>query len=333
VLGYYPTNDKRDGRFRNVQVKVSQPGLRVRTRRGYAAPVPAKKENPTKGTGAEKTSAELADVLNSPIPVSGLTLSAFAAPFKGAAAKDAIALAIEVDASEMTFKPRADGRYGNDLEIALYAADEKGKIKDGARDVINVILRPTVKEMRSPFRVVRRIEVPPGKYQMRIGARESGGKTGTVVYDLDAPDFSKGPIAMSGIVLSTTSSGRIPTASPDPKVNEFKDVLPSPPSASRVFFRNDTMSVFAEVYDNLAQAAHRVIIKTSVLSDEGKVVFTTSDERKSEEIKGSAGGGYGHTAQIPLTSFAPGRYVLRLEAQPTLGNTAPIMREVEFRVQ
>ena len=35
MLGYYPTNDKRDGRFRNVQVKVLTPGLKVR--RGAAS--------------------------------------------------------------------------------------------------------------------------------------------------------------------------------------------------------------------------------------------------------------------------------------------------------
>ncbi len=42
VLGYYPTNDKRDGKFRNIQVKVLKPGLRVHTRRGYVGPVPGK---------------------------------------------------------------------------------------------------------------------------------------------------------------------------------------------------------------------------------------------------------------------------------------------------
>jgi VWFA-related protein len=335
VLGYYPSNDKRDGRFRNVQVRVTQPGLRVRARRGYVAPVSSKKENPAKGSPAQGTSPELRDALNSPIAISGLTISAFAAPFKGAGTNDAIAMAIEVDGTVMRFKQNAAGLFANDLEMTLYAADGNGKIKDGARDVLALTLKPQTYEMvrRGGFRVIRRLQVPPGKYQLRIGARESGGKVGTVIYELDAPDFSKGPISLSGIALASGSGSRLPTFNPDPTANEFKDVLPAPPSALREFPRGDTLAVFAEVYDNLGPTAHRVIVTASVLSDEGKVVFTTSDERRSEELKGSAGGGYGYTTSLPLTQFAPGRYVLRLEAKPTLGNSAPISRDVEFRVR
>jgi VWFA-related protein len=37
LLGYYSTNTKLDGRFRKIQVKVTQPGIDVRARRGYKA--------------------------------------------------------------------------------------------------------------------------------------------------------------------------------------------------------------------------------------------------------------------------------------------------------
>jgi Ca-activated chloride channel family protein len=38
TLAYYSTNDRRDGRWRALQVAVSKPGLLVRARRGYYAP-------------------------------------------------------------------------------------------------------------------------------------------------------------------------------------------------------------------------------------------------------------------------------------------------------
>jgi hypothetical protein len=333
VLGYYPTNDKRDGRFRSVQVRlVNHPGLKVRTRRGYNAPTPAKKESAAKGTAAERTSPALLDALESPVPVSGLTLSAFAAPFKGANNTDTIALAMEVDAATMKFAPQADGRYASDLEVTLYAMDSgNGKVKDGAHDVVGVVLRPQVTQMRGPFRVLRDLTVPPGKYQLRIGAKEGGGKVGAVTYDLEAPDFSKGAIAMSGLVLSSQESTRIPTASRGSAA--LKDLFPAAPSASREFQRGDELSAFVEIYDNLGKTpSHRVVITTTVLSDDGKSVFTASDERKSDELTG-AGGGYGHVSKVPLSTLAPGRYVLRLEARPTLGNSAPILRETEFSVR
>ena len=68
VLGYYPTNEKLDGRFRNVQVKVLKPGLKVRARSGYVAPVPAKKEKPAKGSPEERTSPGAARRARQPDP-------------------------------------------------------------------------------------------------------------------------------------------------------------------------------------------------------------------------------------------------------------------------
>jgi VWFA-related protein len=333
VLGYYPTNDRRDGRFRNVQVKVLRPGLRVRARRGYVAPVPGRNETKETAPSTEKTSPALRDALDSPVPISGLSVNAFAAPFKGPDRKVAIAMAVEVDFTGVRFAPRKDGLFNNDLELTMYAADTvKGKIADGARDVVSVALKAGSREMRSPFRVVRRLEVPPGRYQIRVGARESSGTLGTVILDVDAPDFSKGPLALSGIALASTAGGRIPTASPDAGVNEFKDVLPSAPTASRDFRRDDTLAVFAEVYDNIGKTPHRVSIAAEVLSDAGTAVFTNADERKSDELQASPLG-FGYTTKIPLSALTPGRYVLRITAKASLGNGDPVSRDVEFRVQ
>jgi hypothetical protein len=48
LLGYNSTNAKPDGRFRRIQVRVRQPGVEVRARRGYRAAAPAEADTPPK---------------------------------------------------------------------------------------------------------------------------------------------------------------------------------------------------------------------------------------------------------------------------------------------
>jgi predicted phage tail protein len=86
------------------------------------------------------------------------------------------------------------------------------------------------------------------------------------------------------------------------------------------------------VYDNVSRAAHRVMLKTTVTGDTGTVVFTNQDERRSEELGGKTGG-YGYATTIPLTNLAPGRYVLRVEAQSSLSQGGTAARELEFRIR
>src|SRR4029078_3966070 len=37
LMGYYSTNSKLDGKFRNIKVRSKRPGVEVRSRRGYNA--------------------------------------------------------------------------------------------------------------------------------------------------------------------------------------------------------------------------------------------------------------------------------------------------------
>ena len=194
------------------------------------------------------------------MPISGLGISAFAAPLRGSNNKVAIAMALELDPARLRFTEK-DGQFIDDVEVVAVAVDEKGEVRDGARDLVQLQLRPQTYALvsKAGMRIMRRLEVPPGRYQLRIGLRETGGgAVGSVLYDLDAPDFSKAPLSMSGLFITSASATRVPTANPDP---EFKDVMPGPPAATRVFPRGDVIALFAEVYDNMLRTPHRVSIR------------------------------------------------------------------------
>jgi VWFA-related protein len=331
LLGYYAANPARDGRFRSVQVRVTRPGLTVRARKGYLAPRKRPVSKPAPNRIEAQMPPEIREALASPIPTRDLGLTLFAAPFVGVAPKASVALVIEIDPAALTFVQK-DGTFNTDLEVHFLAIDAGGKVQGGGRDVAPLRLREANYQSvtRSGVRLTRRLELPPGRYQIHVAARETNrGRLGTIRQDLDVPDFSKGPLVMSGITLTSESAGRIPTVNPDPG---FTDVLRGSPTAIREFPRSDTLALFAEVYDNQTAAAHRVAITTTVTADDGRVVFTTGDERASQELQGKKGG-YGYLAKIPLAELTPGRYVLRVGARTLLAKGGTAARELEFRVR
>jgi VWFA-related protein len=331
VLGYYPTNDRRDGKFRKIEVRVTKPGLEVRARKGYVAPRGGKAAQPVQAK--EGTSPLLAEVLNSPLQMSGFRLTAFAAPFKGRAPNASVLLVVQTQGSDFAFKPKAD-RFDDSLELSVIAVDEQGgKVKGGVRHSLAMPLKPQNEALvaRTGLRVTSRFDIPPGRYQLRIGALETNEKrTGSVYYDLEVPDFAAGPLSMSGVVLSSTLASATPTIA-GVADDELRKALPGPPTATRVFRAGEALALLAEVYDNETKTAHIVDITASLLTDDGREVYKHADERSSSELGGGKGG-YGYTTQIPLKGLAPGLYVVKVEARSRLAKGPSASRAVQIRV-
>ena len=154
------------------------------------------------------------------------------------------------------------------------------------------------------MRVATRLQLPPGRYQLRVAARESGtGRVGSVNYDLDVPDFTKDPIAMSGVVIASASGQRMSTAKPD---EELKGALArSAGGRAHVPARRRAGSVCRGLRQR-RKTPHNVDITTTVVSEDGRNVFKSAEERASSELQGKPGG-YGHQARISLKDFAPAR--------------------------
>jgi len=320
MLAYYPPNPKRDGKFHNINVRVKRPGLTVRARRGYANPTGKTPEAPK-----SDLSAEMLDTLRSPIPVSGLGMKVFAAAFKGTAPNASVLLGVELRGRDLV--TAANGK----VEVAYWAVDAKGKMKASQKESITLNLRPETKTRveQTGLRVLSRMDVPPGSYQLRVAAHDaSGGAVGSVLYDLDVPDFTKSRIAMSGLVLTSATASQQPTPKPDA---DLRSLLPGPPVAARSFPQNDQLALFTDVYDNDVSPVHKVDITMTLTSDEGRVVFKNEEERSTADLAGKPGG-FGYATTLSLTDFDPGLYVLKVEARSRLGAEVMASRDVQIRI-
>jgi VWFA-related protein len=322
VLAYYPP-DARPGRSHKIDVRVTRPGLTVRARKGYITP---KKVDPPKNAPKDVRTAEVRDALESPLPTSGLTMHAYAAPFKGTQPNASVLLGVEMRGKDL--KLGAPGA----IQLSYLAVDANGKVKGGSTDSLAMTnLRPATRERieETGVRVLNRLELPPGKYQLRVAAHDTaGGNVGSVLYDLEVPDYSKVPFGISGLVMTSASTAAMPTVKAD---EQLKPVMPGPPVAARSFPQNDELALFAEVYDNAGGTPHKVDITTSVTTDEGRVLFKSDETRDSADLGGNSGG-YGYMARVPLKDLAPGSYVLTVSAKSRLSNTPAAERQVRLTV-
>jgi len=322
VLAYYPP-DPRPGRIHKIDVRVTRPGLVVRARKGYITP---KKTEPVKTSAKDIRTAEIRDAIDSPLPVSGLTMRVFAAPFKGTLPNASVLMGVELRGRDLKLS------QAGSIQVSYMAIDTSGKVKAGNTDSLTMgNLRAATKERieETGMRVLNRFELPPGRYQLRVAAHDAaGGNVGSVLYDLEVPDYAKNPFGISGIVMTSASTAGMPTAKADEQV---KPVLPGPPVAMRSFPQNDEVALFAEVYDTPGNTTHKVDITTSVTTDDGRVMFKTEDTRDSADLGGKSGG-YGYTTRIPLKDLAPGNYVLTVAAKSRLGNATAVERQVRLVV-
>ena len=327
VLGYYPTNERRDGRYRKIEVRLTRPGLIVHARKGYVAPS-GKAPGLKKADASNTTSPAVRDALNSPLQTTGLTLSMFAAPFKGPAPKATLAIVAQFSGKELAFTEK-EGKFNNVVDMSYIVIDPQGKVVAGNKDTINMALKPETykRVMQLGLRLQTKIDVPPGRYSLRLALHESGGRVGSVFTDLVVPDFLKEPLTISGLAVTSSTAGQTPTVGG----SDLRDLLPSPPTTAREFTSKDQLAVLAEVYDNVGAQSHSVEITTTLRSDDGKTVFSNAERRQSSELGGPRGG-YGYTSRVPLTDLVPGLYVLKVDAQSSLGKPVSVAREVQFRI-
>ena len=192
-------------------------------------------------------------------------------------------------------------------------------------------LRPETHETvrTNGIRLLFRLNLPPGRYQLRAAAHESGaGAGGSVHYDVEVPGFDRETLSVSGLVLSSAQAAAIPTPRPDP---DLQALLDAPPTTSRQFVPSDTLAVGFALYCDARKPVGRVDVATTVAGVDGRVRFR-NETQVSDEVLRVARSGYGYVVKIPLAEMVPGAYVLRVEARSALLKARPRFRALRHQM-
>ena len=323
LLGYAPADTKRDGRFRPIEVRVKRPGLVVNARKGYVAPDDA-------ALAAESFGGlgpELSELVRRPLSTIGLPLSAHAVPLS--TELDNVSLTIEIGPGGIPFDER-DGQQVNTVDVAIVPVGNGGKvyplIKGQAKLTLSAGDAAIVRTLG--LRMVERVTLPAGVYQLHIAARETGrGTSGGVICDLVVPDRTAPGLVMTPLIVSTTGARRVPSVNRDDRL--ARALGGGPPTTTRVFRRDETLSAYAEVTDVGASARRDVEMVTIVRDARDREVVHSARPNAADRVE--PGHSFPYAIDLPLRALPPGRYVLRVEARAT-GTPDPIARELRFEV-
>ena len=215
------------------------------------------------------------------------------------------------------------------LDIAVLSVDKLGKILGHDVRRVDLAFDAATRDrvLASGLRVQSRVEVPKDACTLRVAAADAASaRVGSLWIDLEVPNFDQAEIAMSGVLLTDSRAPGVPTANAD---EEVRKLLPAPPSTTRSFPRNTTIAWAAEVYRK-AGIQDGVSLTTTIVGADGTEVFRRA-VAGAVAPPPAPGDRVRVSDRASLESFAPGDYVLKVEARIADSDHAA-SREVLFRI-
>jgi VWFA-related protein len=292
LLGFYPADSTKSG-YRELSVSVKTPGATIRARPGYEVGPPAKARTPD----------ALAALADDTLPDPGLPMRLFAVPLPGPKRDTRVAVTIEITEPRQLVES-ADGRLGDEVRYAVLAVSTmSGKPVTRFGNTARLTSKRAMNN-DSPagvaYQMPMTLTLAPGRYQLRASATSATLKRGGSVYlDLDIPDFTRGQVSTSGLVIGYADGPHVPQTG-------AASVLPFPASLDRDFRTTDSLKAYAEV---LNRSAGTVEVSISLVDSRGRAAISTSQQiASSPDRAGSI------TAILPLNGLAPGAYRVRLTA-------------------
>jgi len=180
TLGYYPDDKQWNNQFRNIHVKVNHPGVKLHYRAGYFAVdrEAVAQANPSR----QEQELDQAMTLDWPISTALPFQAQVAAP--SAQTKNKVVIRYAIDPKALNFQTDNQGLQRVDLMCAVraYAVTDLNKPVKSEGNKLAGSLRPDAfaKIMSGFFPCQEQVDLPPGKYVLRLGVRDnSTGIIGT----------------------------------------------------------------------------------------------------------------------------------------------------------
>jgi hypothetical protein len=316
ILGFYSTNDKEDGKFRRIQVKLNKPGLQAKLdyRDGYYA-------NKTfrKFTESDKES-QLQEALMLGDPLTDLPISFEADYFRLGLQTYYVPISVRVPGSVIPLVKKGS-KLETQIDFIGQIYNSKNAIVEKLRDYIPVKVddQTAAQIARRPIQYDAGFTLPPGAYTIKVLAREnSSGKMGTYEGKFVIPNLNAattGALRVSSVVWSNqrqpvkSAVGGVNYdrrgANSNPLIQDDQKLIPN---IRKVFRTDQNLYVYLEVYD----PAPGPSVAAALTFYRGRVKAYTSAPVRLTQTMNDRPGVLPVRFQIPLSALAPGKYTCQV---------------------
>lgn len=215
LIGYRPDEStfarlKGLTRFHKISIKVTRPGLKVRSRKGFYG-VTDEEAAPQQRTPAQR----LFGALSSPFASGGVHLRLTSLYANDAKAGSYMRSLLHIDLRDLTFTDEADGWHKSVFDVlAITFGDNGAMVGQPVSKIQTIRLRGDTYKNFLNSGLVYILTFPvkkAGAYQLRTALRDEASEhVGSASQFIQVPDISKNRLALSGIVVS----GVNPSAKP-----------------------------------------------------------------------------------------------------------------------
>jgi hypothetical protein len=332
ILGFHSTDQRRDGSYRHLTVKLNRNDVKLEYRPGYYAPADFRHQK------TEDRELALDEQMHSDLPATDVALYLQALYFKAENTAHNnedlfVPISLIVPGSQIPFAKVKDQDKAS-LDIMGQVKNTQGITVGNVRDTVKLAVNQSQQVERKNIQYSTGFALAPGKYHLKFVVRENQtGAMGSFETDLNVPDLRKAPIKLSSVVLA---SQRTPVKDKNSQNPLDRDGLEWVPNVAHVFRQDQHLYLLYELYDparekNAQQPASspglnrresgpvRVLTSMELLSGGVKVYETPLVT--AQALNDPQRDGVAFQFDVPLAQMKPGTYVCQINVIDDAGGS------------
>src|SRR6202789_3676345 len=315
ILGFNSTNQKRDGTYRHVTVKVDRNDVTIEYRPGYYAAADFQHQK------TDDREEALTEQMHSDLPATDVAMYMQAMYFMGNKNSYYIPVSLFVPGPQIPFVKGGD-RDKATLDIAGQVKDAQGIVVGNVRQTVKLNVDQSQQVKQKNIQYSTGFELAPGRYHLQFVVRENQtGNMGSFETDIQVPDLKKAPLKMSSVVMASQRTPDTEKHATNPLVH---DGLEWVPNVAHVFRQGQHLYFLYEVYDpskvkDVKGDAVKLLTSIEFMSNGTKVYETPLVT--AQAVNDAEHDGVVFQFDVLLTTLKPGTYLCQVNVIDDAGGS------------